>query len=57
MWRRLQSFAPVLAGTLMIMGVVLLNGGTVYSGHLLQGKVSITMQLFLDASEKLPAQP
>jgi putative flippase GtrA len=27
MWRRLQSFAPVLAGTLMIMGVVLLNGG------------------------------
>ena len=27
MWRRLQSFAPILAGTLMIMGVVLLNGG------------------------------
>ena len=27
MWRRLQSFAPILAGTLMIMGVVLFNGG------------------------------
>ena len=27
MWRRLQSFAPILAGTLMIIVVVALNGG------------------------------
>jgi putative flippase GtrA len=27
MWRRLVSFAPVLAGTLMIMAVVVANGG------------------------------
>jgi len=33
--------------------VALLRNGQVYSGHLLQGRVSLTMQLYMDDSEPL----
>jgi predicted DNA-binding protein with PD1-like motif len=35
--------------------VALLRNGAVYAGHLLQGRVSLTMQMYLDDSEPLPA--
>jgi len=43
---------PVVHGHI---AVALLRNGTVYAGHLLQGRVSITMQLYRDASEPLSA--
>ena len=33
--------------------VALLRNGAVYAGHLLRGRVSLTMQLYLDAAEPL----
>jgi len=35
--------------------VALLRNGAVYAGHLLQGRVSLTMQMYLTDSEPLPA--
>jgi predicted DNA-binding protein with PD1-like motif len=43
---------PVVHGHIV---VALLRNGQVYSGHLLQGRVSLTMQLYLDDSEPLSA--
>jgi hypothetical protein len=43
---------PVVHGHIV---VALLRNGRVYSGHLLQGRVSLTMQLYLDDSEPLSA--
>jgi uncharacterized protein len=43
---------PVVHGHIV---VALLRNGAVYSGHLLQGRVSLTMQLYLDDSEPLSA--
>jgi predicted DNA-binding protein with PD1-like motif len=34
--------------------VALLRNGAVYAGHLLQGRVSLTMEMYLDDSEALP---
>ena len=45
---------PVVHGHIV---VALLRNGQVYSGHLLQGRVSLTMQLYLDDSEPLSAAP
>jgi predicted DNA-binding protein with PD1-like motif len=41
---------PVVHGHIV---VALLRNGQVYSGHLLQGRVSLTMQLYMDDSEPL----
>ena len=41
---------PVVHGHIV---VALLSDGKVYSGHLLKGRVSLTMQLFMDDSEPL----
>ena len=41
---------PVVHGHIV---VALLRNGQVYSGHLLQGRISLTMQLYLDDSEPL----
>ena len=35
--------------------VALLRNGTVHAGHLLQGRVSLTMQMYLTDSEPLTA--
>jgi predicted DNA-binding protein with PD1-like motif len=43
---------PVVHGHIV---VALLRNGAVYSGHLLQGRVSLTMQLYMDDSEPLSA--
>src|SRR5580700_8140967 len=43
---------PVVHGHIV---VALLRNGQVYSGHLLQGRISLTMQLYLDDSEPLSA--
>jgi len=37
--------------------VALLRNGSVYAGHLLQGRVSLTMQMYLTDSEPLSAPP
>jgi predicted DNA-binding protein with PD1-like motif len=36
--------------------VALLRNGQVYAGHLLQGRVSLTLQMYLTDSEPLPAK-
>ena len=41
---------PVVHGHIV---VALLRNGQVYSGHLLQGRISLTMQLYMDDSEPL----
>jgi predicted DNA-binding protein with PD1-like motif len=43
---------PVVHGHIV---VALLGNGQVYSGHLLKGRVSLTMQLYLEDSEPLAA--
>ncbi len=43
---------PVVHGHIV---VGLLRNGTVYAGHLLYGKVSLTMQMYLEDSEPLAA--
>jgi hypothetical protein len=43
---------PVVHGHIV---VGLLRNGAVYAGHLLQGRVSLTMELYLTDSEPLPA--
>jgi predicted DNA-binding protein with PD1-like motif len=45
--------SPVVHGHIV---VALLRNGQVYAGHLLQGRVSLTMQMYLTDSEPLPAK-
>lgn len=64
LWRRLQSFAPVLAGTLMIMSVIALNGGpsvfTDTDDYFVEGRtfaITIAETLHLKAPPPVPTDP
>jgi putative flippase GtrA len=63
-WRRLQAFAPVLAGTLMIMSVIALNGGpsvfTDTDDYFVEGRtfaITIAETLHLRAPPPKPTDP